>query len=222
MSITINNDNIKDVYKGSIKIAKIFKGSELLYLSQMYPAGTVLFENSAAGTYTLNVTKQTFADIILVGGGGGGATSSWSSGNGSGAGGGSGGYSKIEKVLIEAGEYTVVVGAGGSRATAFEHTRATAGTGGTSSFMNYTAEGGTGGDCALQAGIVIAGTGGVGLTQNGNNGNAGTGYNTTFTGGASVYNGYGKGGNGCATNPGGSLIGNTTNGGNGYVKIITR
>ena len=88
--------------------------------------------------------------------------------------------------------------------------------------MTYTAEGGTGGDCAHQAGIRIAGVGGTGLTQNGNNGNTGSGYNVGFPGGASVYNGYGKGGNGTATNPGGSLIGNTTNGGSGYVKIITR
>ena len=62
------------------------------------------------GTHTFRVTRPGFCSIVLVGGGGGGGGSSR---QGSGGGGGGGQVTYVEDHWLDAGEYDVVVGAGG-------------------------------------------------------------------------------------------------------------
>ena len=59
---------------------------------------------------TFELTRDTVADILLVGGGGGGGASS-------GGGGGGGGVLYMTNILLEAGVYPVTIGAGGAGAT---------------------------------------------------------------------------------------------------------
>ena len=227
MSIYKGSEKLKDITIGSTKIDKVYKGSTLVFLKRHYTAGQTLFEKTAAGTYTFSLAHPARVCITLVGGGGGGISTSNSGGNGFAAGGGSGGYSYYETIL-EKGNYTVVVGDGGARALyGQDNTDHTAGNGGDSSITipsgRLYAQGGRGGFSRYQSNYGGASTGGAGGWGNAKSGKqgqrVGEAYNTATDGGASVYNGYGKGGNGCATNPGGSLQGNTTNGGTGYVKI---
>lgn len=204
-----------------------FYTDETVYKCWGRPSATI-FESSTAGSYTANLESGNY-NVILVGGGGGGVSTSNRGGHGFAAGGGSGGYSLIENVFIEGGEYTVVVGGGGARALyGQDNTDHYAGDGGDSYITIQSgilsAGGGGGGHSRYNSnygGVSTGGAGGSGSTISGNSGNrTGESYNTTTAGGASVYGGYGVGGNGCATNPGGSLAGNTKSGTDGYVKIF--
>ena len=189
------------------------------------PLKKTLFESSTAGTYTLNIAEEGFLEMQFVGAGGGGTCSSWSSGDGGGADGGSGGYSRYVNIPVAPGSYTVKVGAGGARALTYEWGDVTGGTGGESSITigdtKYYAGGGTG-SRSWGAGSWTVGKGGWGNVSNGNNGQGRTGYNRSGIDTPSVYGGYGMGGAGCATNPGGGLTGWCHNGYSGYAKIVFR
>lgn len=182
-----------------------------IYVTIGYPSGTLLFESSTPGTYTLNVLYPCAVHIDMVGGGSGGA-SYYSSIVGKierASGGGSGAYI-TGNIDIPAGGYSVVVGSGGAGAT----NGGTAGGGGATTFFNQTAGGGTSHNYST------GGSGGSyainvsGLT--GRNGNKGGGpVEGTAGGGASLYGGYGAGGSAYSNNA--SQWANS--GGNGYVKI---
>ena len=184
-----------------------------------------LFEAASAGTHSLTIPSDGFITFDLVGAGGGGACSSWSSGDGGGADGGSGGHSRFEEIPVKAGEYTVVVGAGGGRKLTYEWGDVTGGKGGDSYITigdkTYYAQGGRGAR-AWGAGSSTGGYGGYGNVSYGNTGNRYSGYNVQGSDTASVYKGYGKGGAGAATNPGGGLTGWVHNGYSGYAQVSFR
>ena len=154
-----------------------------------------VIDTATAGTYTFNVAKDRTAKIILVGGGGGGGAA-WS-GHAAGSGAGSGACVYI-KAKLATGTYTITNGAAGLYAS---------GNGGNSTLVKdgvtlITASGGAGGG----GGGNPPGVGGTysisdGLevekemvAGNGNTGTQGTLY-TGGVGGASLYGGYGRGGN---------------------------
>lgn len=172
MAIYKEGKRLVKLWKGAEKIARVYKGSELIF---GYPPETLLFEQSTAGTYTLTLDYDVKCHIEIVGGGGGGNVNpahDWFFG------GGSGSYIKGE-AIIPAGTYEIKVGGGGT-------TRS----GGNSSFYNQIAGGGGGGKMGDNAGgtptVTLSGLTGI-------KGNSGAlGY-----AGASVYDGqgnYGAGG----------------------------
>lgn len=177
-----------------------------------YPEGVVKFESAIAGTYSASLNAGQY-EIICVGGGGGGAQTGDTRSFNTGAG-GSGGYSN-ELVQLTAGDYEAIVGAGGAVSRAWWPTNTFGGQGGTSSFAGVEATGGAGGGAGGQG--VWGGAGGTGATANGNTGSAGGGKNVYYPGGASVYNGYGLGGNGYSGNA--STMAGSSPGGAGYIKV---
>lgn len=166
MAIYKEGKRLVKLWKGAEKIARVYKGSELIF---GYPPETLLFEQSTAGTYTLTLDYDTKCHIEIVGGGGG-----WLSipQHGYYYGGGSGAYIKGE-AMIPAGTYTIVVGAG-SRTSDGED----------SSFYNQIAGGGKGGAATNAGGtptVTLSGLTGI----NGNEGTLGVA-------GSSVYDGEGN------------------------------
>ena len=164
------------------------------------------FSNTATGTYsadgknykfitftgsgTLSVTKDGFADVVVVGGGGG-------SGVSQGGAGGAGGYI-ANTIFINTGTYTVTIGGGGGNGGS----TGPGGMGGATRFAMLTAEGGGGGGFQSTAGGSggsgggggqFAGAGGA-FAQQGRNG----GSNNGGGGGAGGIgaNGFGIGGPG--------------------------
>lgn len=182
----------KELYYGGTKIKEAYYGSTKIY-SAGYPAGTVIFEKSTAGTYTVTLKHNQKYEIWMVGGGSGGChrlqattAQNWWYDNFSG---GSGGYIHgIKK--INAGTYTLVVGKGGAGGNAGNNAGGnttgfgeTAG-GATSSGWKYVGKGGSNTTSLSQS---VKGNDGIGSS---------TGYSDpTNAGGASVYGGYGAGGN---------------------------
>ena len=155
----------KDIYIGSTKIGKVYKGSQLVYQSKL-PAGQVIFESATPGTYTVNIPNTQTYHIDLVGGGGGSVEVpflGWSNG-------GSASYIYGD-IVLEQGTYALQVGAGGapnSGATNESH----------STFLGNTAGGGSG-NYGGTATVVTSGLTGL------------NGSNTTATG---WINNYGAGG----------------------------
>ena len=189
-----------------------------------YTPNQVLYESSTGGaSTTLNLLTTGRYQVICVGGGSGGAyvySSKFSDGRASGGSGA--GFNGV--VYLSEGNYTVEVGAGGS-GQAYEtngKSWATSTAGGQSAIDSIIVAGGGGSATAgIHGAAQTAGSGGT-LSYDSSkvqsyslatNGNAGTtAYNANIDGGASVYGGYGKGGN-----AGNSY---TTAGGNGYVKVV--
>ncbi len=169
---------------------------------------------SQPGTYTFNIPANGTATVTLVGGGGGGAVTTalgqWAylAGGGSGA-------AFVGTVNLSAGNYTVVVGDGGNGYVGNPNGGSGTDGGNTSLIFNGTTllncTGGKGGYSEINGGITGGGysNGGDGgtvttnvqivNTQLNSSGNKGISGSTdprpvTSAGGASVYQGYGKGG----------------------------
>ena len=165
------------------------------------------FEYESAGTYTVEIPHDGEYELTVVGGGAGGAfvysARFW---DGAAAGGSGGGF--IGVTHLTKGTYTVTVGAGG--AGNFNNnsaTSCTAGYGGDSKFGDIVTAGGATAPTArynaeTQTGSIggtvrydVSDFSSVSLSSNGN-----TGYGSnqadggTYAGGASVYEGYGAGG----------------------------
>lgn len=205
------------------KIGRIYKGSTLVY---GYAPNKVLFEKNTAGTSTLNIEYSGYYDITVVGAGSGGAFEySAKFADGAAAGGSGGGFNGI--AYLQAGSYSITVGAGGAGAwdnNSREYISASAG--GASKFGSIvTANGGTAPTARYNNGSQTAGQGGtvsytasafknVLLNKQGNAGATATNASTssTYAGGASVYGGYGAGGQ--------AKHGGAYAGGNGYVKVV--
>ena len=154
-----------------------------------------VIDTATAGTYTFDVAKDTTARIILVGGGGAGGQV-WE-GHAEGSGGGSGACVYCA-VKLTAGTYTIANGAAGvfaggnagnSTLSLGDTTLITAG-GGTGGRDSGGAVG-VGGTYSFADGVEIEK---IVFASNGNNGVVG-GNMWGGTGGASVYKGYGAGGN---------------------------
>lgn len=209
------------------------------------PTGTVLFESSNPGTYTITPITPSAVKVICIGAGAGGCaayiTVSGGGRNGVGAASGaSGGYSE-ENVTLPAEPISIVVGKGGT--TAFDGgasttVRVQAGDGGSSSVSNLvSASGGKGGFVQTSynsrtgygSATPSAGAGGTGTTSNGNAGITDSrqaeylmSISVIALGAESVYNGYGKGGRAAVGVKAGDVTGYTVEkGSSGYVKIVT-
>lgn len=206
----VYNGNIKqkELYFGNVKIKEAYYGSTKIY-SAGYPTGTVIFESSTPGTYTVKLDYSQKYEIWLVGAGGKGAKATSSgvlSKMAYAAGGGSGAY--VHGTLtVSSGSYSVVVGsANGGQSSAFNNI---ARGGGNGSASSSSSSGGSGGTYSVTSGI------------SGVNGNSGeSGRDRLYcekSGGASKYGGYGKGGNARAAIKGTEYANNGTN---GYVKIV--
>lgn len=201
--------NVYDVRYGSKVINRIYKGSTLIWQKT-----AKIFESSAPGTYTIDLTGRAGRyRVVCVGGGGGSAA--WA--------GGAGAYIDItfiaRDIASQGGTFTIVVGAGGAGSPGSRHNNGSAG--GTSSVTwRYG-----------NAYISCQGGQGAIATRKGDEDGGGSTYTyaptisglTTYTINAqstyyrprqdSWYNGYGKGGDGSSrNNPGNAGTG-------GYVLI---
>lgn len=174
----------KDIYVGSTKIGKVYKGSILVYQSKL-PAGQVIFESATPGTYTVNIPNTQTYHIDLVGGGGGGWTLFGASYNG-----GSAAYIYGDTLLTK-GTYTLVIGSGGVTTSGSYSNNGTS-----SSFIENIAgygERASGNDGAYGGTATVVSSGLVG--QNGlNSSTVGwiNGYGAGGSGGRSGRDGYCK------------------------------
>ena len=199
-----------------IAISNVYKGSTLVYENKL-PAGQIVFEQAAAGTYTVTLPKTQNYRLIMVGGGGGGASGGSGHYTNYNAGGGSGGYVEVI-VKLDKGSYTVSVGAIGAHGSGSSAGLYYGTAGGNTTAFGFTAGGGQGGRCSIHSGGPLGGAGGsntlatyVQLVANttGNTG-ATSGGSYNVSGGASVYGSYGRGQN--AYGDAGVA---------GYIKIVT-
>ena len=199
-----------------ILITNVYKGSTLVYENKL-PAGQIVFEQAAAGTYTVTLPKTQNYRLIMVGGGGGGASGGSGHYTNYNAGGGSGGYVEVI-VKLDKGSYTVSVGAIGAHGAGSSAGLYYGTAGGNTTAFGFTAGGGQGGRCSIHSGGPLGGAGGsntlatyVQLVANttGNTG-ATSGGSYNVSGGASVYGSYGRGQN--AYGDAGVA---------GYIKIVT-
>jgi hypothetical protein len=109
--------------------------------------------NQSSSTMTFTLAERAAVELLLVGGGGAG-------GGYDGGGGGAGGFLHVEKTILDAGTYTVAVGAGGAPTTTDQR------------------QGGNGGDTTLSSGGSVlytahGGGGGGGYSSSYRNGKAG-------------------------------------------------
>lgn len=206
----------------------------LLMNSCPYEKEQVIFESATAGTYSLDIETSGVYDITLVGGGGAAAMRGVYDDRGYGWTGGSGGAFK-GTFKLKSGLYSIVV------ASANNNNKSQGGNSNTmnpddltthDSYINGVVRVGGGGSGHYNSSYVGAAgasatftiqplttefnlTGNAGASGSGGKG---SGANWTHQGGASVYNGYGKG-QGCSTSEYASRrywIAGT----DGYVKIV--
>ena len=182
-------------------IAKVFKGATLVF-------GKEVFEQTftASGSITFPATMYRLTVIVVGAGGGGGAgsaftTSAWWSGGGAGGGAKAESTFTGDAVKAYAGKtVSFTVGAGGGGGGFNDSSMSRGGTGGQSRFGDLVANGGVGGQNNWGGSGATGGAGGSssgGQTNTpGNSGTNGGAYYANGTGGASLWNGYGKGGNG--------------------------
>lgn len=185
-----------------------------------------VWESSTPGTYQVELKASGKYQIILVGAGGGAAAYGSKRKSAGGSGGYINGYFNLDK-----GIYTFTVGKGGTGIYSPDDGYLTAGSGTSTSISsnicNMSAGAGSGGYIyQYNSGCTITpGSGGsvssvpssilveLIASQSGNSGNGTTsGSYTVMNGGASLYNGYGKGGDAYAGTK-------NENGGNGYAMI---
>lgn len=214
-------------------IDKVYKGSTLVYQGA-YKANQVVFEKSTAGTYSVNLEKAGLYEITVVGGGGAAAMRGVYDDKGYGWTGGSGG-AFVGTFVLERGTRTVVVGKANNNTTAQSGNSQTLNPTDTktygSSVSGVVSVGGGGsghynssyvGAAGAAATLTITPTSTT-LNKAGNagvsgSGGKGGGAGATINGGASVYNGYGKG-QGCVTSEYAAKR-SWINGTAGYVKIV--
>ena len=185
-----------------------------------------IWESSTPGTYQVELKASGKYQIILVGAGGGAAAYGSKRKSAGGSGGYINGYFNLDK-----GIYKFTVGKGGTGIYSPDDGYLTAGSGTSTSISsnicNMSAGAGSGGYIyQYNSGCTITpGSGGsvssvpssilveLVASQSGNSGNGTTsGSYTVMNGGASLYNGYGKGGDAYAGTA-------NENGGNGYAMI---
>lgn len=197
MTLNVGSDKIVEIRKGGQKIAKVYKGSTLVF---GYPAGKVLFESGTPNTYTLNIKFNCKIQVWMVGAGSGGC---WgiTEQYGDTKKGNQGAYIS-GTTSIEAGTYTIVVGKGGNGASGVYIQ--TSGSGTASSFAGNIAGGATGNTAFGAWGVggtaTIASSGLTG--SNGATGNTTDRYLTYGGGGDAKYITYAYAGH------------------DGYVKIV--
>lgn len=189
---------IHHIYSEGTKVYHIYKDGAEIWRDRHYNADETVYQQSVGGNYTVNIADDGVYRITCIGAGGRSVITAIYDDRGYLATGGSGaGF--IGEVELTKGNYAIQVGsaaAGGNRS---------------SSITNIVSVGG-GGDGIARLG---AGAGGsapvlsvtasnITLNTAGNSGSAGTGGkgsapNVTLLGGASVYNSFGRGGGGSAS-----------------------
>ena len=171
-----------------------------------------------AGTHRFSTSTAITIDFLIVAGGGGSAGAEGQ--HGSTGGGGAGGLVEATSQTLTAGNYTIVVGAGGAKST---NVSAPASNGGNSTFNGFTATGGAGGgdyeggtrNGGSGAGGSEDGESGGGTTQDTYSGTTNvTGYGNVGGNGGSYPSG-GSGSGGGAGGAGGTANGGTVTGGAG-------
>jgi hypothetical protein len=155
--------------------------------SQVVNGSYLVATFTTTGPNSFIINRSGYINMILIAGGGGGGIAS----NRTGGGGGAGGYILLNNYFINAGSYTVTVGAGGGSATSGSNTV----------FSNYTAiGGGSGGYVTANGGT--GGSGGGGFHGSVFYGVGGPGAGTAGQGFAGAL-GYDGGGSGPYTAGGG-------------------
>lgn len=212
------------------KVSSIATGGDLIYTIVVGGKPYVVHEFTTVGTSNFVVSSEIndLEYLIVAGGGAGGQDFA----GGGGAGGvrssvsgdpNGGGQPSDGKIYVPPGNYTVTVGAGGSRPTgSTTQGNVASAKGASSSFsaqLNLEAEGGGGG--AGSASTNIAGSGGSG-GGGGHGRTAGVGRNGQgFSGGSAAVNvgagGGGAGGAGSSTGAGGPGISSTIRGSSFFV-----
>lgn len=192
-----------------------------------YTTNQVIFEKAAAGTYSVELLEAGNYEVYCIGGGAGGF---YLFSEKSGGGylrrlvGGASGSGFIGVLNLSKKTYTVTVGAGG-QPTKTEATGTRYGEGGGASSITGVITSPAGGAPSAQVGSGSFGSSPTGgapqlnqsiisttLNSNGKSGATATSLQA-IAGGASVYNGYGKGGD--VSNKGAGTAGTA-----GYVKIV--
>ena len=250
MTLQFNGKNLANVLYNGKQLETLQLNGKTVWtkipLTETIKPGTVIFESSKAGDYTVEIPVEGTYDIICVGAGGGSATyiyvwsniaSNWRS---SSAAGGAGGVFRGTETLL-AGEYKVRIGRGGTGYGGYSKYNSLGaqpafpsairgGDGGLSSFDYIVSQGGKGG--YAYAGAATGGAGGTGITSTGGKGggiyvNSGVyesdSYkyiNTSANGGSNIIGmGVGGGCNNSYTTSHGYTSWRANGGANGYIKI---
>ena len=213
---TINwgNSNVKDIYWGSTPVKEVWYGSNKIWSNCPYTPDQVLFESSTPGTYSLNVLTDGVYEVYCIAGGSGGATwhvmTNWRTATGA------SGSGYIGNLKITRHTYQIVIGGGSSGK--YNTTKKVSDAENSSISNVVISYGGKGGKAdgtqAIGGDIPTIFVQEISFTlkQSGNNGIV-TGKSGSYSGGASLYNGYGKGGDVYTNNY-------ANDGANGYIKII--
>lgn len=222
MSIIYQNESRTPIYPNT-SLTKVYYQTTVVWESSHYQPDEVLFESSTAGTYSLDILDTANYEVYCIGGGagalvGGQLSSFYSIALSGGSGGGFIGIFNLND-----GNYQIIIGSRGTKKNASggrknygeaggysQITNIIKCNGGTQNYLKLTTQGGDDGHSVSSGGSVELSLTPISYTLN-TKGNNGSLYNfvTSGSGGASVYNSYGKGGDIEANN--------STN---GYVKII--
>ncbi len=148
-----------------------FGGGAITVTGGIITSDATYYYRTFTSNGTLTVTGGSLsADLLIVAGGGGGGTSGYNGGGGAGA----GGYRAISGSSLNAGSYSVVVGAGGAGGgTGSTAAGSNGSSGSNSSIAGYTAAGGGGGAGGPGPYSYVGSSGGSG--GGGSGGSAGTG-----------------------------------------------
>lgn len=217
-TIKWGNSSIKNIYWGSTPVKEVWYGSNKIWSNCPYTPDQVLFESSTPGTYSLNILTDGVYEVYCIAGGSGGATMrmvKWFTASGA------SGSGYIGNLKITRNTYQIVVGDGSSGK--YKSTERVSNAGNSSVSNVVTSYGGKGGQASNSLSENSRAIGGdipsiyvqeisFTLKQSGNNGTI-TNQSGSYSGGASLYNDYGKGGD-VYTNH------YANDGANGYVKII--
>ncbi len=216
-TIKWGNSSIKNIYWGSTPVKEVWYGSNKIWSNCPYTPNQVLFESSTPGTYSLNILTDGVYEVYCIAGGSGGAAYhvygyKWYSASGA------SGSGYIGNLKITQHTYQIVVGRGSSGKHNSSEKISDAEN---SSISNVvTSYGGKGGKAVDDRTQAVGGdiptifTQEISFTlkQRGNNGTIDD-DSDLCSGGASLYNGYGKGGDV-------NIFDYVNDGTNGYVKII--
>lgn len=208
---------LKKVYKSSTLVKKIYKGSTLVWQDAPYNVNTVIFEQATPGTYQVNLLGAGSYEVYCVAGGGqGGGYGYRQSGDTYTifCGGGSG-SAFVGVVKLPQGILSITVGDNASsKNSLIGNLVSTYGGGNPYKTSSHGAAPGAGGAIPTISTQIVS-------QQINSKGNDGPITNKTpNSGGASLYNNYGKGGDGTGSVGTSANMILTTVGTTGYVKII--
>ena len=214
-TIKWGNSSVKNIYWGNTPVKEVWYGSNKIWSNCPYTPDQVLFESSTPGTYSLNILTDGVYEVYCIAGGSGGTTihllQRWPTASGA------SGSGYIGNLKITQNIYQIVVGSGSSGKYNINEKVSDAGNSSVSNVVaSYGGKGGAwdpqtkaiGGDIpsiyVQEMSFTLKQRGNDGITAN---------KGGSYSGGASLYNGYGKGGD-VYTNH------YANDGANGYVKII--